>query len=111
VRGSMGIWYFDTDKKIKVPSTAFANPGTCYGCAKKVASFSEHPSEKAYDEDATYKEDGKGKFPIRPGNPKDAIDALRLEHHAPADEQPKVHEKACKELKKDDKEAYERNCT
>lgn len=78
---------------------------------KLIASFSEVPSDKAYQEDATYHEDGKGKFPIRPGDPKDAEDALRLEHHAPADEQPKVHEKACEELKKDDSESYERNCT
>ena len=78
----------------------------------KRAGFSEKPSEKAYKEDATYKtQDGKGHFPIRPGSAKDAEDALRLEHHAPADEQPKVHEKACEELKKDDKESYERNCT
>jgi hypothetical protein len=72
--------------------------------AKTASKFSEHPSEKDYQEYGTIKEDGKEKYPIRPGDKKDAEDALKLLHHEKNPEKRKeIREKADAEIAKDDK--------
>jgi len=58
----------------------------------------EVPSDKAYKEDASYKENGEGKFPIRENSSfesKDISDARRLMHHVSPEDQKKVKERIC----------------
>jgi hypothetical protein len=79
----------------------------------KIANkYPEVPTEKQYEQSASYFEDGEPKFPIRHGKNvpevvtrKDIADAKRLMHHVSPENQEKVKahiEKVEKELNKDD---------
>lgn len=59
----------------------------------------EVPSEKSYEKDSTYKEDGEGKFPIREDSSHEAsdiADARRLIHHVSPADQEKVKSRICR---------------
>ena len=63
----------------------------------KASKFPDHPTEKQYENNASYYEDGKPKFPIRENAPaavveKDISDAKKLEHHVSPADQTKVEE-------------------
>ena len=67
-----------------------------YRLKKKAEKWPDHPSDKSYEKDSTYEENGQGKFPLRENAPdsvlkKDISDAKRLEHNVSPENQAKVN--------------------
>ena len=62
---------------------------------KRANKFPDHPTEKQYENNASYFEGGEPKFPIREQAPKSVVekdihDARKLEHHVSPEDQAKV---------------------